>query len=111
MSCHTAICPDQTRGNQIYNNAILHFAAEEMFAAANACSIEVERVAALDTSLSGRCLDDAPCIYVSMLAYMLAYIPSLFQDVHSMWCFMWQEHKVLMSVFIQGAMRMMRADS
>ena len=38
-------------------------------------------------------------------------MPTLFQDVHSTRCCMWQEDMVLMSKFVQGAMRMVRAAS
>ena len=38
-------------------------------------------------------------------------LPNLFQDVPSMRYFMWQENMVLMSNFVQGAMRMVRAAS
>ena len=38
-------------------------------------------------------------------------MPTLFHDVHSMRCCMWQEDMVLMSKFVQGTMRMVRAAS
>ena len=36
---------------------------------------------------------------------------TLFQGVHSMRCFVWQENMVLMSIFVRDAMRMVRAAS
>ena len=38
-------------------------------------------------------------------------MPTSFQGVHSVRCFMQQENMVLMSLFVQGAMRMVRAAS
>ena len=37
--------------------------------------------------------------------------PTLFQGVHSMRCFVWQDVMVLMSRFVRDAMRMVRAAS
>ena len=36
-------------------------------------------------------------------------MPTLFQNVHRMRLFTWQENMVLMSNLVQGAMRMVRA--
>ena len=36
---------------------------------------------------------------------------TLFQGVHSMRCFVWQDNMVLMSRFVHDAMRMVRAAS
>ena len=36
-------------------------------------------------------------------------MPTLFQGVHSMRCFVWQDNMVLMSRFVLDAMRMVRA--
>ena len=38
-------------------------------------------------------------------------MPTLFQGVHSMRCFVWQDNMVLMSRFVRDAMRMVRAAS
>ena len=38
-------------------------------------------------------------------------MPILFQNVHSMRWFLWQENMVLMPKFVQGAMTMVRAAS
>ena len=38
-------------------------------------------------------------------------MPTLFQGVHSMQCFMWQDNMVLMSRFVHDAMRMVRVAS
>ena len=38
-------------------------------------------------------------------------MPTLFQGVHSMRCFVWQDSMVLMSRFVRDAMRMVRAAS
>ena len=38
-------------------------------------------------------------------------MPTLFQGVHSMRCFVWQDKIVLMSRFVRVAMKMVRAAS
>ena len=38
-------------------------------------------------------------------------MPTLFQGVRGMRCFVWQDHMVLMSRFVRGAMRTVRAAS
>ena len=45
------------------------------------------------------------------LSFVSCDMPTMFQDVHSMRCLMWQENMVLMSKSVQGAMRMVRAAS
>ena len=38
-------------------------------------------------------------------------MPTLFQGVHSMRCFVWQDNMVFISRFVRDAMRMVRAAS
>ena len=38
-------------------------------------------------------------------------MPTVFQGVHSMRCFVWQDNMVLMSRFVRDAMRIVRAAS
>ena len=63
--------------------------------------------------LCGRCPGDELHLVLECAALqgLRGDMPTLFQDVHSMRCFMWQEDTVLMSKFVQGAMKTVRAAS
>ena len=64
-------------------------------------------------ALSGACPEDEvhlvfECATLQMLR---DDVPTLFQGVLSMRCFVWQDNIVLMSSFVRDAMRMVRAAS
>ena len=57
---------------------------------------------------------DMRCTFCSIVLLVFRDVmPTLFQGVHSMRCFVWQDnmHVVLMSRFVRDAMRMVRAAS